>query len=59
MTKYKFKFRHKSVKVVLRREYYDGLYRLITAFVAEIVAGLPFLLVMPFLFGTFLNNIYL
>ena len=24
--------------MVLRREYYDGLYRLVTAFIAEIVA---------------------
>ena len=40
--------------VVLRREYYDGLYKLVTAFMAEIIAGLPFLLVMPFLFGKYM-----
>ena len=37
--------------VVLRREYYDGLYKLGTAFMAEIIAGIPFLLAMPFFFG--------
>ena len=37
--------------VVLRREYYDGLYKLVTAFMAEVIAGLPFVLIMPFLTG--------
>ena len=36
---------------VLRREYYDGLYKLGTAFAAEMVAGVPFLLVMPLIMG--------
>lgn len=41
----------KNYLVVLRREYYDGLYKLGTAFMAEIIAGIPFLLAMPFFFG--------
>lgn len=43
-------FSFPRMQIVLRREYYDGLYYLLTAFLAEIFAGLPFLLVMPGLF---------
>ena len=44
-------FAFPRMQVVLRREYYDGMYHLITAFLAETVAGLPFLFIMPGLFG--------
>jgi len=43
-------FAFPRMQVVLRREYYDGLYKLGTAFMAEIIAGIPFLLAMPFFF---------
>jgi hypothetical protein len=48
-------FAFPRMQIVLRREFYDGLYYLITAFLAESIAGLPFLLVMPGLFGKFIT----
>ena len=46
-------FSFPRMKVVLRREYYDGLYPLFIAFLTESAAGLPFLFAMPFLFRKF------
>jgi len=40
-------FAFPRIQVVLRREYYDGMYALGAAFLAETLAGLPFLLLMP------------
>jgi len=51
-------FAFPRMKIVLRREYYDGMYNLITAYLAESVAGLPFLFIMPGLFGKLLYNAY-
>ena len=47
-------FAFPQMQTVLRKEYYDGMYHLLTAFLAETVSGLPFLLTMPGLFG--MNN---
>ena len=46
-------FAFPRIQVVLRREYYDGMYALGAAFLAETLAGLPFLLLMPAAFGEF------
>ena len=46
-------FSFPRMKVVLRREYYDGLYPLFIAFLTESAAGLPFLFAMPFVFRKF------
>lgn len=38
------------IKILLRREYYDGLYPLYIVFLNENVSGLPFLIIVSFLF---------
>ena len=41
------------MQTVLRREYYDGMYHLATAFLAEMVALIPLLITGAGIFGTF------
>jgi len=43
-------FAFPRIQVVLRREYYDGMYPLVAAYLAEICSGIPFLLIMPCIF---------
>ena len=35
---------------VIRREHYDGLYSILAAYLAEVIASLPFLMGMPALY---------
>ena len=43
------------MQAVFRREYFDGLYPLFAAFMAEMTAELPFIIFMPALMGRFLR----